>query len=487
VAAADPRGEAPLTEAYTRFTGRTSTFPDVTAEGKRLAVEQLLPAEVERLLRDLDPVRSDDLTAADFTRRGLREAIVELLVRFEVYRAYADDPISRRRIEHAVHDAAAALPARREELAWLGRVLLRDAGGAAAEAFVTRFEQTTGPATAKGVEDTAFYRYHRLVALNEVGGDPGEFGRPVADWHDYCGQTARDWPATMTTLSTHDTKRTEDVRARLLVLAEIPHEWEQAVTGWRGRAPGVDPNTDYLFWQTLAGAWPIEAARMHGYLEKAAREAKERTSWTEPDAAFEQAMHAFVDAVYADDGLMRDVGAWVEQHLLEAGRSNSLAQKLLQLTMPGVPDVYQGQELVGFALVDPDNRRPVDYDARRRALDALESDDASVDPKLLVTATTLRLRRARPQTFAGPYSRVPARGAAAEHLLAFSRADDVITVVTRLPVSLQRAGGWHDTVLPLPAGRWRDALTDRPVETETVAGLLEQLPVALLVREENHP
>ena len=198
----DPAGEGPLTDIYARFTGRTQNYAEVTTDGKRLAVEQLLPAEVERLLRDLEPVRRDDLSAADFTQRGLREAIVELLVRFDVYRAYADDEISRQRIDHAVVEAATHLPGRRDEITWLGNVLRRDAGGAAAAGFVTRFEQTTGPAMAKGLEDTAFYRYHRLIALNEVGGDPGEFGRPVQDWHDYCSRTARDWPTTMTTLST---------------------------------------------------------------------------------------------------------------------------------------------------------------------------------------------------------------------------------------------------------------------------------------------
>jgi (1->4)-alpha-D-glucan 1-alpha-D-glucosylmutase len=322
-----------------------------------------------------------------------------------------------------------------------------------------------------------------LIALNEVGGDPGEFGRSVDEWHDYCRRLANDWPTTMTTLSTHDTKRTEDVRARLLVLAEIPAEWEQAVTSWRERAPGVDANTDYLFWQTLVGAWPIEVERMHGYLEKATREAKEKTSWTEPDEAFEQALHAFIDTVYADVALMHDIGDWVQEHLVDAGHTNSLAQKLLQLTMPGVPDVYQGQELVGLALVDPDNRRPVDYDERRRALDAFGNDVDAVDRKLLVTATALRLRRQQPSAFTGSYSPLPAIGAAADHVVAFARGDDVVTVVTRLPVTLQRTGGWHDAAIALPDGNWRDTLTGERVESTAVESILRRLPVALLVRD----
>jgi len=196
-------------------------------------------------------------------------------------------------------------------------------------------------------------------------------------------------------------------------------------------------------------------------------------------------MHAFVDSVYSDDALMGEIGEWLEHHLVDAGAANSLAQKLLQLTMPGVPDVYQGQELAGFALVDPDNRRPVDYDRRSSALESLDGSDIdAIDAKLLVTTTALRLRRQRPATFTGTYSPLTASGAAAEHVVAFARADDVITVATRLPVTLQRAGGWRDTTLALPAGRWRDALTGEQVDSATVASILRQLPVALLVRDE---
>jgi (1->4)-alpha-D-glucan 1-alpha-D-glucosylmutase len=480
----DRRGEQPLTDVYTRFSGRGEPFAQVVHEAKRLAVERLLAAEVDRLLRDLDDVRRLDLQAADFTSRGLREALVELLVAFDVYRAYADDSSSRARVDEAVRHAGEKRAGRGAELAWLGRVLLRDIGGAAAESFVTRFEQTTGPAMAKGVEDTAFYRYNRLVALNEVGGDPGEFGRPVSDWHDYCARTARDWPRTLTTLSTHDTKRSEDVRARLLVLAEIPDEWEQAVTSWRDRAGVVDANTDYLLWQTLVGAHspatgPLTIDRMLGYLDKATKEAKERTSWTDPDSTFEQALREHVHTIYADDVLMRDVARWVEAHLMTPGRSNSLAQKLVQLTMPGVPDVYQGQELTELALVDPDNRRPVDFDARRRGL----AEIAGADPKLKVTAAALRLRRDRPHAFAGAYSPVDVTGNAADHLLAFRRGDDVLTLATRLPVTLAQGGGWGDTRIALPTGEWHDVLTGTSVTTRLVADLLHGLPVALLARD----
>ena len=485
----DPDGELPLTTAYAQFTGRTASFDDVVEEGKRLATDRLLGAEIDRLVRDLEAVRRQDLDAADFTARALREAIVELLVAFGVYRAYADDPASRQQIDAAVATATQRAPQRLTELEWLGRVLHRDVGGTAADPFVTRFEQTTGPAMAKGVEDTAFYRYNRLIALNEVGGDPGHFGGSVDAWHSYCGRLTRDWPGTMTTLSTHDTKRSEDVRARLLVLAEIPQEWTRAVSRWQDRVGSLDANTDYLLWQTIVGAHsPTTGAlpkqRLLDYLMKATREAKERTSWTDPDEAFEQALAAHVDRIYSSEDVMRDIDEWVRRNLDGPGEANLLAQKLLQLTMPGVPDVYQGQELSELTLVDPDNRRPVDYDARARMLD----DPDTAEEKLHLTTTALRLRRERPTSFAGAYTPLAAEGPAAHHVLAFQRGDDVITAVTRLPVGLHRRGGFEDTALALPDGRWRNALSGgfasgRPRLTE----LFARLPVALLVREDGAP
>ena len=479
----DPAGEEPLTAAYGRFTGRNEKFAQVVEQGKRLATDRLLGAEIDRLGRDLDAVRRHDLDAADFTARAIREAIVELLVGFGVYRAYADDAESQQRIDEAIATAIHRMPERRPELDWLGRVLRREVGGRAAEPFVTRFEQTTGPAMAKGVEDTAFYRYLRLVALNEVGGDPGEFGRSVDDWHDYCARLARDWPATMTTLSTHDTKRAEDVRARLLVLAEIPLEWERAVSGWRDRVGSVDPNTDYLLWQTFVGAHggktgPLPQQRLLDYLVKAAREAKERTSWTDPDEAFERGLADLVARIYADEDLLRDIDEWVHEHIAAPGHSNSLAQKLLQLTMPGVPDIYQGQELSELSLVDPDNRRPVDYESRSLLLDDLDSAPA----KLSVTARALQLRRERPRTFAGGYTPIEVSGTAAAHAVAFMRGDDVVTVATRLPVGLQRAGGFGETSLALPPGSWHDVLTGEDVTSPLMADVLRRLPVALLAR-----
>jgi (1->4)-alpha-D-glucan 1-alpha-D-glucosylmutase len=354
--------------------------------------------------------------------------------------------------------------------------------------LAVRFQQYTGAVMAKGVEDTAFYRYSRFTALNEVGGDPGRFGVPVADFHAASAARQDRWPDGMTALSTHDTKRSEDVRARLAVLSELPGEWAGAVRRWTARAPLPDPSLAHLLWQAVVGAWPIERERLHAYAEKAAREASTSTSWADPDEDFERAMHALVDAGYDDPSLNADIAAFVES-IVEAGWSNSLGQKLVQLTMPGVPDVYQGTELWDFSLVDPDNRRPVDFAARRDLLARLDDGwqppvDAGGAAKLLVTSRALRLRRQHPELFSG-YRPVTAEGPAAGHVVAFDRGSDdrrgAVTVATRLPLGLRRGGGWGDTRLPLP-GEVTDVLTGRRFAGAAVplADLLDRYPVALL-------
>jgi (1->4)-alpha-D-glucan 1-alpha-D-glucosylmutase len=307
---------------------------------------------------------------------------------------------------------------------------------------------------AKGVEDTAFYRWPRLAALNEVGGDPGRLGLSTAEFHAFAGRLARDWPATMTTLSTHDTKRQEDVRARLTVLAEIPADWAAEVARWHGLARSLtgghrpEPGTEYLLWQTLVGAWPISSARIANYLVKAMRETKTRTSWTDPDEGYESAALAFAEAVLGEPALTPAIAAFVGRIAPDA-RVNSLGAKLVQLTMPGVADIYQGCELAGLSLVDPDNRRPVYYSVRWALLDALDAGSPAADldaEKLLVTSRALRLRRDHPGWFADGYAPVAADGPAAGHVVAFRRGHAII-VATRLPVGLRQRGGWADTVL----------------------------------------
>jgi (1->4)-alpha-D-glucan 1-alpha-D-glucosylmutase len=362
---------------------------------------------------------------------------------------------------------------------------------------------------AKGVEDTAFYRWSRLAALNEVGGDPDSFGTSPGEFHEFAARLARDWPASMTTLSTHDTKRQEDVRARLAVLAEIPGAWAAEVTRWHERAVALasgaapEPDTGYLMWQTLAGAWPLDRERLTGYLRKAMREAKSRTSWTDPDAEYESQVMTFAELVLDDEELTGQIARFVAGLDADA-RANALGAKLVQLTMPGVADTYQGCELAGLRLVDPDNRAPAEF-ARARdllaaldageppaALDAGPLDTGKLDTgkldtgKLLVTAAALRLRREHPDWFAGEYAPLAAEGPAARHAVSFARGGPAVTVATRLPAGLRSGGGWAGTVLPLPhAGPWRDLLTgaSHPGARPLLSDLLHRLPVALLVEE----
>ena len=364
-----------------------------------------------------------------------------------------------------------------------------------------RFQQTCGPVMAKGVEDTAFYRYHRLAALNEVGGDPGSFGLSPADFHEACATTLERWPLTMTTLSTHDTKRAEDVRARLALLSEDPAGWAAAAgelmaLGERHASEaGPDRNAIYLLLQTLVGASlggeALDVERAVAYLEKASREAKEHTSWTAPDPDYDAALEAYVRGVLGDPEFVARLSAYIGP-LVEPGRVNGLAQKLVQLTMPGVPDVYQGTESWALSLVDPDNRRPVDFGDLARMLATLRGTprvDDSGAAKLHLVRTALQVRRAHPEWFGpeGTYEPISATGAAAEYVFGFIRAGRCITVVPRLALGLRRAGGWKDTAVSLPPGVWVDAFTGRRhggadgSNSAYLLKLLRDFPVALLV------
>jgi len=355
--------------------------------------------------------------------------------------------------------------------------------------LATRVQQTSGMVMAKGVEDTTFYRWNRFVALNEVGGAPDRFGVSPAEFHAAFAEREAARPATMTTLSTHDTKRSEDVRARLAVLAEIPREWVDHLRRWSARHPLPERSLDLLAWQNLVGAWPIPVDRMAGYLTKASKEAKLATSHVEAVPEVDEAVAAWAAAVLADAETVAEIEELVAR-ISGPGWSNSLGQKLLQLAGPGVPDVYQGTDLFEYSLVDPDNRRPVDWAARRDLLARLDEGwlpdvDAEGAAKLLVTTSALRLRRYRPEEFVG-YRPLPADGPAAAHAVAFQRSSSLVAVATRLPVGLAARGGWGDTVLPLPDGSadWHDVVTDTAVDgaAPRLADLLARYPVALLVR-----
>jgi len=485
----DPAGAQPLATGYVDFTGGPPAFAGVAETAKRAEAEQALAAEVARLARLARESGHPALT--DYADPDLTMVLTELLTAMPVYRAYVVPGEPAPPEPAAILDQAAA--GARERLPAHLHPLLAAVTGLALTGpapFVTLFQQVCGPVMAKGVEDTAFYRWSRLAALNEVGGDPDRFGWAPAGFHRFAARLAQDWPGTLTTLSTHDTKRQEDVRARLAVLAEIPQAWLAAVTRWhdralaRSNALAPDPDTEYLMWQTLAGAWPLDRERLTAYLVKAMREAKTRTSWTDPDAEYEAMVLSLAEQVLDDDELTSSLAGFVAA-LGEDARANSLGMKLVQLTMPGVPDTYQGCELTGLALVDPDNRRPADFTQARELLAAQPAGRpaASLDAeKLLITSTALRLRRTHPDWFAAGYQPLAAEGPAAGHAVAFARGQ-AMTVATRLSAGLRRRGGWAGTVLPLPAGTYQDLLSGathsgpRPL----LATLTERHPVALLI------
>jgi (1->4)-alpha-D-glucan 1-alpha-D-glucosylmutase len=506
----DPAGASPLTSLLAELGGDRSSLEHVVESSKREVIQHSLHAEIQRLTDLLVDICHADLSLRDHTRRMLRDAVVELLVAMDRYRAYVvpgepAPPESVALIRAAAARARERLPEEgRDALDVVADLVLGRLTGPDADRraeLIVRFQQTCGPVMAKGLEDTAFYRWHRLVALNEVGGDPERFGVAPEEFHAYCNRLEADWPATMTTLSTHDTKRSEDARARLSVLSELPVEWGAAVRSWRDAAlrhhgdPSPDAATAYLFWQVLVATWefgggPADADRLVGYLEKAGREAKAHTSWTRPDPAYERAVADFARGVLADDELLASVEAFCRV-VDGPARVAVLGQKLVQLTMPGVPDVYQGTELVDLSLVDPDNRRPVDVDRRRELLAALDAGEAATSldaEKLLVTSRALRLRREHPEWFVGEGATYLPVATSTGNALAFARGDAsgsrVVTVATRLPVALARFRGWYEHTVALPPGTWTDALTGRTVEggSAPLEDVLATLPVALLVQ-----
>jgi (1->4)-alpha-D-glucan 1-alpha-D-glucosylmutase len=510
----DPTGAAPLSALLTDLTGDDPDFHSVVETAKREVLEHGQYAEVHRLVDLLAAVCHADVRLRDHTRRAFHDVVVELLVAFDRYRAYVvpGEPASQEALavlEQMVEVARQRLDDDRGETLDLVRDLLlgREAGSAgriderARAELVVRFQQTCGPVMAKGVEDTAFYRWFRLASLNEVGGDPTRFGISPEEFHAFAGRLGRDWPTSMTTLTSHDTKRTEDTRAQLAVLSELPAVWAEAVRGWRDAASPyrhspLDGATEYLVWQTLVATWaegPIEADRLLAYLEKAVREAKRHTTWTSPEDEYEAAVRDFAAGVLGDDALLGSVGTFVTSHA-PTTRAAVLGQKLVQLTMPGVPDVYQGTEVVDRSLVDPDNRRPVDYATRAGRLARLDDGARPVDlddEKLLVTSRALRLRREHPESFTGAGATYTALPTSSGHAVAFARGSSsgpqVVTLATRLPVTLYRFGGWAEHTVALPEERWRDVLTGRDViggagGITRLADVLADLPVALLTR-----
>ena len=505
-----PEGVEKLFDLYASFTGEPTDFA-LIAHDKKLNVEQeALGSDVNRLTSLLVEICENNRNQRDYTRADARRALREIAACFKVYRTYVvpdRGELTEDDREH-ITQAIDCAKAKRTDIDpglfdFVRDLLTMGVPGKQETEFVMRFQQFTSPVMAKGVEDTAFYCYNRLVSLCEVGGDPGRNGLTVAEFHDYNATMQATRPLTMTTLSTHDTKRADDVRARLAVLSEVPEEFGEAVTRWsamneRLRVNNLpDRNTEWLYYQTLLGAWPLTLDRARAYMQKATREAKQQTTWTANNKDFEDALTGFIEGTLGSAEFIADLEGFLAR-VKYAGWVNSLAQTLVKYTAPGVPDLYQGSELWDFSLVDPDNRRPVDYELRRSllkelsGLNAAEAASLALDrmeeglPKLWTVHQALQLRKERKAWFGADagYTPLPVSGQKADHAVAYLRGDAVVTVVPRLTLTL--AGDWPGTTVELPNGTWRNCLTGATVDGGVVEvdTLLKQFPVALLTRED---
>jgi len=491
----DPAGEEPLTATFQAYTG--DVF-DPVIESRRARLEVMtdaLHSELVRLTELAARVCAASPACRDYTRAEIEQALAEILAGYPTYRTYLGGEVAassedRARIAGAVEAARRARPDLDPDLlAFLETALAFELPSPEALELARSTQQVSGPIVAKGDEDTLLYRQVRLVSRCEVGADLATFGGEPDVLHV---ALARGGPRTMLATSTHDTKRSEDVRARIAVISEMPARWEETVMRWRTRAEAgwgnvtPDRHFEYLFWQTLVGAWPLPRERAQQFAEKATREARLRTSWRRPEPAYEAARARWIDGVYDDPELVTEVAQFAEL-LAPHGDRNSLAMLLVKLTAPGVPDFYQGTELRADSLVDPDNRRPVDLAAHRRLLRDLADAPAprvAADlgrAKLHTIRRVLGLRRRAPTLFDGPYRPLRTTGTHARRVFAFARGDDLVTIVPRLGV---HAENWQDTTLEVPPGAWRDVLSDRAVSGGhlAVADVWRDFPTALLQR-----
>ncbi len=502
----DPEGEQPMTDLYVEFTGEPTDYGVVMREKQRLVLGQLLAAEVNWLTRLLLRIAVRHWRYRDLAEADLREALIEVTARLPVYCTYVQAHLGRVPEADAtvISETVAWTRQRRlklppEAFDFIEDLLLLRLSGETEHEFVMRFQQLTGPTMAKGAEDTACYCFNRLIALNTVGGDPGRFAFSPELFHDRCAKARQRWPNSMLTTSTHDTKRSEDVRMRICLLSETPQQWRAVVARWSAlnekhrQGDWPDRNIEYFYYQTLVGAWPLPLERALTVMEKASCEAKQHTSWTRRNAAYDAALRGFVTGTLGDKQFIAELERFVLR-LVEPGHINSLAETLLKLTTPGVPDIYQGNELWDRSLVDPDNRRPVDFAVRERLL--AEMQGLTVEqvwqrreeglPKLWVIQKTLQFRRRHPELFGaeGSYEPLHARGAKALHVVAFARGGRALIVVPRL--NLRRGNDWGDTTLPLPEGSWFSELTGEEAGSgeRPVGELLGRFPVALLSRKE---
>jgi (1->4)-alpha-D-glucan 1-alpha-D-glucosylmutase len=557
----DPANARRMRRIYAKVTGRTETFDDLLYETKRLIMDTALASELTVLAHALDRIAESSRRSRDFTLNSLRDMLVEVVAGFPIYRTYVNEqgwtPDDRAALERAIVRARRRNPAMESSIFDFFRevVLPRDpadlplagpdrrGGYPPADEketnerlrFAMKFQQYTGPLQAKGLEDTAFYRQNVLLSLNEVGGDPSRFGVSATEFHELNLLRRHEWPYEMIATSTHDTKLGEDVRARIDVLSEMPDDWEREVSKWMrlnksartlvDGEPAPDRNDEYRLYQVLTGAWPADIERIRTYMTKSVKEGKEHSSWITPNDEYEAAVAGFVERVLAGPEAAKFLAAFQPFHdrVARSGLVNSLSQVVLKIASPGVPDFYQGSELSDLNLVDPDNRRPVDFEARRQALDrvdALLAQPAAErsrgiaalldtwkdgELKLLVTAAGLRLRAAAPALFLeGEYLPLEVESTVEASALAFARlsADGGAAIaiaphlVSRLiteehPVPL--GDRWRTSRVHLPrslAGlTYRDAFTGAEIRPATsgdsawlfVGQALRQLPVALLV------
>ncbi|MGO4524272.1 malto-oligosyltrehalose synthase [Microvirga sp. 2MCAF35] len=521
-------------QIYRKASGLQGSYDDLLKQAKVEITGKNFASEVEVLVSDIKAIADADRRTRDYTAFSLRQALVEIIASFPVYRSYLGErePAQEdiRLIGETVREAqqSSTLPDRGMH-DFIAAALLGKAKADPADIrrFRRRFQQLTGPVMAKSLEDTLFYRYGRLIALNEVGGDPGHFGLSPQAFHRSNADRARDWPHAMIATATHDTKRGEDARARLLALSEMPEEWARALDLWRDvigphlseveGAPAPDANDQVILLQALLGAWPLELLestdgkqlkafqeRMEEYLTKALREAKRHTSWVAPNEAYEGAARQLLHAVLDPKNRVLDRLQPLARRLSRLGMLNGLSRTILKMTLPGVPDIYQGTEFWDFSLVDPDNRRPVDYEARIKALDTNEPvatlmktwPDDRIKQRVLMRL--LHDRAASPDLYAeGDYRPLSVTGKLSTHLLGYLRQRGetaLAIIVPRLWNGLADSEGlfpdqitWGDTAIPLPHGRWKNVLTGEDIlitsDRETIASLMGTLPFVVLRRD----
>jgi (1->4)-alpha-D-glucan 1-alpha-D-glucosylmutase len=502
----DRKGYEKLKEIYAEFTGSSRTYTEVFRERKRQVMSELFSGEVKDFVKRLSALAEQDRHARDLPAEELRNALVEFVACLPVYRTTLRDfqvsPVDSTVIQETIAAAGSG-----SAFDFLSRVLrvdppwyLQSRKGEYLD-FVMHLQQFTGAIMAKGLEDTAFYIHNPLVSLNEVGGDSsgpeGYFG--VKAFHRRNHERRAQWPHTMNATSTHDTKRSEDVRARINVLSEMPQKWGRALHRWRRWNPSEtapDPNEQILIYQTMLGAWPVEATRLKDYVRKALREGKTHSSWIDVNGDYERDVLAFVDRLYSHEKFLKSFGR-LHQEMAWYGALSSLSQVVLKMTSPGVPDFYRGEEIWNYSLADPDNRRPVDYAARlalfeevKRAADPAELLRNWTDGriKLYMTWKGLNFRRSKSALFSnGEYIPLRVTGSRRRHVIAFARRlsnEWCVVAVPRLFAKLGRNPVWKDTAIELPEGAptsWENVFTNEPLSAPLVAeNLFATLPFALL-------